>query len=86
MSTTPEVLADQVVRIEVARLEIEGDHELTIHADDLHPGDVIDYRGDLHLVTRVDRGAGWSWPVAADDDGWAMALGHDLIVLHRRDR
>ena len=58
--------------------------QLMIHADDLHPGDIVDYGGHLHRVTRVDRGEGWSWPVACDESGWAMALGHDLIVLHCR--
>ncbi len=62
---------------------IEVRAELTIHADDLHPGDVVDYSGVLHHVTRVDRGAGLAWPVAYDGTGWAMALGHDFIVLHR---
>ena len=60
--------------------------EVMIPADELHPGDVVDYCGHLHRVTKVDRGDGWSWPVASDDDGWAMALGHDLIVLHRLER
>lgn len=62
---------------------IEVHAELTVHADELHPGDVIDYCGVAHLLTRVERGAGLAWPVAYDDTGWAMALGHDVIVLHR---
>jgi len=53
----------------------------TIPADEVHAGDVVVYRGELHHVTRVDRGGGWAWPVAYDDAGWAMALGHDLVVL-----
>lgn len=65
---------------------VEAHGDVTIHADDLHPGDVIDYCGHLHRVTKVDRGEGWSWPVASDDEGWAMALSHDLIVLHRHAR
>ena len=55
----------------------------TIYADELQPGDVVDYHGRPHLVTHVDRGAGWAWPVAFDDAGWAMALGHNLVAVHR---
>jgi hypothetical protein len=62
---------------------IEVRAELTIYADELHPGDVVDYSGVPHHVTRVDRGAGLAWPIASDGTGWAMALGHDVIVLHR---
>lgn len=61
----------------------------TIFADQLQPGDVIDYAGRLHTVSHVDRKAGWSWPIAADDTGWAMALGHELVAARRsttRDR
>jgi hypothetical protein len=56
---------------------------ITIYADDLQAGDVIDYHGRRHHVTHVDRHDGWSWPVAFDDAGWAMALGHELVVVHR---
>ena len=43
-----------------------------IHADDLRPGDVVEYHGELHRVSRVLRGDGWAWPVASDDRGWAV--------------
>jgi hypothetical protein len=55
----------------------------TIYADDLQPGDVVDCPGGPHLVSHVDRQMGWAWPIAFDDHGWAMALGHDLVVVHR---
>jgi hypothetical protein len=55
---------------------------MTIHADELRPGDVVAYDGHYRKVTHVDRRGGWAWPVAADDSGWAMALGH-LIDVHR---
>jgi hypothetical protein len=55
----------------------------TIHTDELRPGDVVDYHGTTHCVTHVDRRAGWSWSVAADDDGWAIALGSDVVVVQR---
>jgi hypothetical protein len=55
----------------------------TIHADELHPGDVVAYNGRNHRITRVDRRDGWAWPVAADDTGWAIALDHHLIDVQR---
>ena len=55
----------------------------TISADDVQPGDVVDYHGQPHHVTHVVRRDGWAWPVAFDDAGWAMALGHGLVAVHR---
>lgn len=55
----------------------------TIYAHDLQPGDVVDYHGQPHRVTHVDQGSGWAWPVAFDDTGWAIALGHDLVQVDR---
>ena len=54
-----------------------------IHADEIQPGDVVEYGGCLHLVSHVDRRAGWSWPIAADDTGWAIALDHRLVTVQR---
>jgi hypothetical protein len=56
----------------------------TIHADELRPGDVITYDGHRHLITDVERNDGWSWPIAADGTGWAIALGRQLIDVLRR--
>ena len=56
----------------------------TIHADELRPGDVITYDGHRHLITEVERGDGWAWPIAADGSGWAIALGHQLIDVRRQ--
>ena len=55
----------------------------TIYADDLRPGDVVDYHGELHRITHIERCDGWAWPVAYDDAGWAMALGHDPVDVRR---
>ena len=55
----------------------------TILANDLEPGDVVDYHGELHRITRVNHDAGWAWPVAYDGAGWAMALGNDPVVVRR---
>jgi hypothetical protein len=54
----------------------------TLHADDVHAGDVIDYHGELHHIVRVERRDGWAWPIACDATGWAIALGHQLDVPH----
>ena len=56
----------------------------TIHADEVRPGDAIIYDGQIHVVTQVERGAGFAWPIAADGTGWAIALGHRLIDVERR--
>jgi hypothetical protein len=56
---------------------------ITIYADDLQAGDVVDYHGQRHQVTHVARRDGWAWPVAFGDAGWAIALSHELVVVHR---
>jgi hypothetical protein len=55
----------------------------TIHADEVQVGDVVEHLGATHRVRHIDRHAGWAWPVAFDDEGWALALGHELIVVER---
>jgi hypothetical protein len=55
---------------------------ITIHADDLQPGDVVEHHGHPHHVAYIDRRDGWAWPVAFDGAGWAIALGHELVVIH----
>jgi hypothetical protein len=55
----------------------------TIHADELQPGDVVVYDGCAHTITLVERHDGWAWPIAADDTGWAIALGEQLIDVER---
>jgi hypothetical protein len=55
----------------------------TIRADEIRPGDVVVHDGHDHRITHVDRRDGWAWPIAADDTGWAMALGQALIDVHR---
>jgi hypothetical protein len=51
-----------------------------MRADVVRPGDVVDYHGELHHISRVELRDGWAWPVACDDAGWGIALGHDLVV------
>jgi YD repeat-containing protein len=55
---------------------------MTMRADEVHPGDAIDYYGELHRITRVEHRDGWAWPIACDDAGWAIALGLNLVVPH----
>ena len=55
----------------------------TIHADEVQVGDVVEHLGRVHRIHHVERHQGWSWPVAFDDEGWAMALGHELIEVER---
>jgi hypothetical protein len=53
----------------------------TIHADELRPGDIVDYHGQRHCVAHIDWQGGWAFPVAFDDAGWAIALG-EIEVLN----
>ena len=55
----------------------------TIHADELQPGDVVVYHGAAHRISRVIRQGGWDWPIAIDDTGWGIALGHGLMDVER---
>jgi hypothetical protein len=56
---------------------------LTIHADELQPGDVLVYDGYERRIIRVDRRDGWAWPIATDDSGWAVALDDHLVDVRR---
>jgi hypothetical protein len=55
----------------------------TIQAHELQPGDIVVYNGHLHRITHVECCAGWSWPIAADGTGWAIALGQQLVDVER---
>jgi hypothetical protein len=54
-----------------------------IHADELRPGDVVEYHGKRHVVSRIDRIDGAAWSVASDGAGWAIALGRELVFVER---
>ena len=54
-----------------------------IPADQLRPGDVVALGGDRHRITHIHHRAGWAWPVAGAEDGWAMALGNGLVDVLR---
>ena len=59
------------------------DARMKIYADELRPGDVVAHDGHTRRITDVDRRAGWAWPIAIDGSGWAIALDHRLIDVHR---
>jgi hypothetical protein len=54
-----------------------------IHSDELRPGDVVEYHGKRHVVSRIDRIDGAAWSVATDGTGWAIALGRELVFVER---
>jgi hypothetical protein len=55
----------------------------SIHADELRPGEVVQYHGTSHVVSRIDRVDGAAWPIACDGTGWAIALGRELVFVER---
>jgi hypothetical protein len=56
---------------------------ISVHADELRPGDLLEYGGRPHRITDVVRRAGWSWPIAVDGTGWAIALDHRPVSVLR---
>jgi hypothetical protein len=54
-----------------------------IRAEEIRLGDIIVCGGDEHRINRIDRRGGWAWPIAADERGWAIALGDYLIEVRR---
>jgi hypothetical protein len=56
---------------------------IEIHADELRPGDIVDYHGERHVVWRIDQSDGAAWPVASDGAGWAIALGREPVLVQR---
>ena len=55
----------------------------SVQADELRPGDLLDHGGRPHRITDVVRRAGWSWPIAIDGTGWAIALDHRPVSVCR---
>ena len=56
---------------------------LSISANQLRTGDVVDYGGRWHRVTDVVRRVGGAWPIAVDNTGWAIALGDRPVTVRR---
>lgn len=56
---------------------------ISVHADELRPGDLLHHGGRRHRITGVVRNPGGSWPIAVDGTGWAIALGDRPIKVWR---
>ncbi len=52
-----------------------------IQADQIRPGDIVEYHGVRHLVSEVRRERGSAWPIACDATGWAIALGTQPLIV-----
>ena len=57
---------------------------MVIAAEQLRAGDIVEYGGARHLVAEIRRPCGAAWPMAVDHDGWAIALGSQLLRVERR--
>ena len=57
---------------------------MVIAAEELRAGDIVEYGGVRHLVAEIRRPCGAAWPVAVDDDGWAIALGGQQLRVERQ--
>jgi hypothetical protein len=55
----------------------------SIYADELRPGDLLEYGGQPRHITDVRRRTGSSWAVAVDGTGWAIAVDHRLVRVWR---
>ena len=58
---------------------------ISVNANQLRPGDFVEYGGRQHRITDVLHRAGFSWPVAVDGTGWAMALDQRPITVRRSE-
>ena len=56
---------------------------ISISANQLRAGDIVDYGGRWHRITDVARRAGGAWPIAVDGTGWAIALGDRPVTVRR---
>lgn len=57
---------------------------MVIAAEQLRPGDIVEYGGVRHVVAEIRRPCGAAWPMAVDHDGWAIALGTQPLLVERR--
>jgi hypothetical protein len=55
----------------------------SVHGNELRPGDLLDYEGRAHRITDVVWRPGWSWPIALDGTGWAIALSDRVVSIGR---
>ena len=57
-----------------------------IQADQIRPGDIVEYHGVRHLVSEVRRSRGSAWAIACDATGWAIALGTQPLIVRSASR
>ena len=68
---------------QVAKIFRIVDTTISTDVDELRPGDLLEYAGKAHRITDVVRHPGWSWPIALDGTGWAIALDSRLVAVAR---
>jgi hypothetical protein len=56
---------------------------INIRSAELGPGDVLSYGGQRRRITAVLQRPGWSFPVAVDGTGWAIALDDRPLTVMR---
>ena len=56
---------------------------ISIHANEIRPGDLLHHGGRSRRITGVLHRAGWAFPVAVDGTGWAIALGNADVTVRR---
>jgi hypothetical protein len=64
----------------------KGGVVVIIQANQIRPGDIVEYHGVRHLVSEVRRQHGAAWPVACDAAGWAIALGTQPLLVRSAKR
>jgi hypothetical protein len=57
---------------------------MVIAAAQLRAGDIVEYGGARHLVAEIRCPCDAAWPLAVDRDGWAIALGSQLLRVERQ--
>ncbi len=57
---------------------------MVIAAAQLEQGDIVEYGGVRHLVAEIRQPRGGAWPMAVARDGWAIALGTQLLRVERQ--
>jgi hypothetical protein len=58
---------------------------MVIQAEHVRAGDIVEYGGELHVVTEVRRPGGAAWSFACDGTGWAIALGRQALEVRRSE-
>ena len=56
---------------------------MIIEAEQVRPGDIVEWHGVPHVVSEVRRPCGAAWSMARDASGWAIALGSQPVEVRR---